>query len=61
MRQNKKKHDQAPQIYAHFPADIELFTLNIENTRKMCEMCSKLTTQTPEGRQRRFGVFIVDF
>ena len=32
------------------------------NTRKMCEICSKLTIKTPERRQwHRSGVFIVNF
>ena len=32
------------------PADIYLFKINIKNTRKRCEICSKLT-KTPERRQ----------
>ena len=32
------------------------------NTRKKCEICSKLTIKTPEWRHRRhFGVYIVNF
>ena len=32
------------------------------NTRKRCEMCSKLTVKIPERRQwRRSGIFIVNF
>ena len=33
------------------PATIYLFKVNIRNTRKRCEMCSKLTTKTLERRQ----------
>ena len=36
------------QIY---PAGIYLFKINNENTRTMCEICSKLTIKTPERRQ----------
>ena len=43
------------------PANINLFKVNNRNTRKMCEICSKLTIKTPERRQwRRSGAFIVD-
>ena len=45
---------------SHNPANSYLFKDNSENTRKRCEICSKLTTKTPKRRQwRRFGVFIV--
>ena len=30
--------------------DIYLFKFNNENTRTMCEVCSKLTIKTPERR-----------
>ena len=36
--------------------------LNNKNTRKRCEICSKLTVKTPERRQWcRSGFFIVNF
>ena len=35
----------------NFPANIYLFKVNNRNTRKRCEICSKLTTKTPEQRQ----------
>ena len=36
--------------------------VNNWNTRKRCEICSKLTIKTPERRQwRRSDVFIVNF
>ena len=45
-----------------FPANIYLFKFNNRDTRKRCEICSKLTMKTSERRQwRRFGVFIVNF
>ena len=44
------------------PASIYLRKVNNRNTRKRCEICSKLTIKTPKRRQwRRFGVFIVNF
>ena len=47
---------------ASFPANIYLFKVNNRNTRKRCEICSKLTTKTLEWRQwRRSGVFMVNF
>ena len=39
-----------------------MFKFNNRNTKKRCEICSKLTTKTPEGSQwRRSHVFIVNF
>ena len=39
-----------------------LFKVNNRNTRTRCEICSKLTINTPERRHwRRSGVFIVNF
>ena len=39
-----------------------LVKVNNRNTRVRCEICSKLTINTPERRQwRRSGVFIVNF
>ena len=44
------------------PANIFLFKGNNENTRKRCEISSKLTMKTPELRhQDRLSVFIVNF
>ena len=44
------------------PAGIYLLKVNNRNTRKRCEICSKLTIKTPNRRQwRRSGVFIVNF
>ena len=41
---------------------IYLFKANNRNTKTKCEICSKLTINTPERRQwRRSGVFIVNF
>ena len=42
----------------HCLANNYLLKLNNRNTRKKCEICSKLTIKTPE---RRHGVFIVTF
>ena len=42
------------------PDNIYLFKVNDRNTRKRCEICSKLTIKTPERLQRRrYDVFIV--
>ena len=44
------------------PTNIYLSKVNDKNTRKRCEICSKLTIKTPERRHwRRSGVFIVNF
>ena len=44
------------------PANIYLFKVNNRNTRKRCEICTKLTIKKTEQRQRRdSGVFNVDF
>ena len=49
-------------IFRSNPAGIYLFKVNNRNTRTRCEICSKLTINTPERRQwRRSGVFIVNF
>ena len=42
----------------NFPTNIYLFRVNNSNTRKRCEICSKLTIKSP---QRRSTVFIVNF
>ena len=45
-----------------YPASNDIFKVNNRNTRKRCEMCSKLTIKTPEGRHwSPSGVFIVNF
>ena len=44
------------------PAGIYLLKVNNRNTRTRCEICSKLTINTPERRHwRRSGVFLVNF
>ena len=46
----------------HLPGNMWLFKVRNRNTRKRCEIYSKLTIKTPERRQwRRSGTFIVDF
>ena len=45
-----------------FPAGIYLLKVNNRNTRRRCEMCSKLTIKNPEQHHwRRSGVFILNF
>ena len=42
--------------------NIYFFKFNNRNTRKRCEICSKLTINTPERRHwRHSGVFVVNF
>ena len=52
-------------IHGTIPANIYLFKISRRNSRKKCEICSKLTIKTQEPRQRRHrrcsGVFIVNF
>ena len=44
------------------PANFYLFKVNYRNTRKRCEICSKLTIKTLEQRRwRRSSVLIVNF
>ena len=44
------------------PAIINLFKVNNRNTRKRCEICSKVTIKAPERRQcHRSSVCIVNF
>ena len=44
------------------PANIYMFKFNNRNTRKRCEICSKVTIKIPEWCQcYRSGVFIVNF
>ena len=46
----------------HIWTNIWLFKVSNKNTRKRCEICSKVTIKTPEQSQwRRSGVFIVTF
>ena len=45
----------------HYPTNIYLLKVNNRNSRKRCEICSKLTIKTRERRRRRSGVFIVNF
>ena len=44
------------QMYRPLRAGIYLLKVSNRNTRKMCEICPKLSVKTPE--RRRSGVFI---
>ena len=58
----KFEHHSYKTVSSIYLAIIYLFKANNRNTRKRCEICSKLTIKTPEQRQRRCsGVFIVNF
>ena len=44
------------------PSGIYMFKARSNNTRTRCEICSELTTKTPERRHWRLsGVFILNF
>ena len=45
-----------PIFPLYIPGNIYLFKVNNRNTRKSCEICSKLTIQTPEDVS---GVFLL--
>ena len=48
--------------YCYYSADIDMFKVNSRNTSTRCEVCSRLTINTPERRKwRRSGVFIGNF
>ena len=51
----------AMTLMSVYPAKIYLFKVNNRNTRKRCEMSSKLTIKKQERRCRRSSVFIVNF
>ena len=38
------------KLKANFPANIYLFKINNRNTRKRCEICSKITIKAPDHR-----------
>ena len=45
--------------FTNIPAGVYLLKVNNRNTRKRCEICSKLTMKIPE--RRRSGIFTVNF
>ena len=50
------------QKLSNYPANIYLFKGKNTNTKKRCEICSKLTIKTPERCQWRIScIFIVNF
>ena len=50
------------QKLSNYPANIYLFKGKNTNTKKRCEICSKLTIKTPERCQWRSScIFIVNF
>ena len=52
---------KALKLCVTFPANIYLFKVNNRNTRKRCEICSKLTMKISERRYRRHsGIFVVN-
>ena len=58
QREKEKKISPSKNV----AAKIYLFIVNNKNTRKTCEICSKVTIKTPKRRQwHRSGIFIVNF
>ena len=55
----KKTLSVYPSLKCMYPANIYLFKVNNRSTRKSCEICSKLTTETPEPRRDVFLVFLL--
>ena len=51
------KYVTSSSVTYRYPANIYLFKVNYGNTRKRCEICSKLAIKTPERRH----VFIANF
>ena len=49
------------QIKSIFPVGINMFKVNIRNTRIGCEICSKLATKTEQRQWCCSGVFINNF
>ena len=47
--------------WVNSPTGNYMFKVNNRNTRRSCEICSRLTIKTPERRRRRSGIFIVNF
>ena len=60
---NLFRDDIYPVSYFLFiPINFYLFKVNHRNTRKRCEICSKLSIKTPERRQWPLsGIFIANF
>ena len=55
-----KKFPSSKNLEVSISADIYLFKITNQNTRKRCEICSKLTIKAPEQLHwLRSGVFIV--
>ena len=46
-----KKNDFCIFMKTYIPANIYLFKVNNRNTRRRCEICSKLSIRTPGRRQ----------
>ena len=51
-----------PTSFGIYPTGNYMIEVNNRNTRTRCEICSRLTIQTPEQRHwHRSGVFIVNY
>ena len=49
-------------LFSRGGTSAEIYLANERNTRKRCQICSKLTIKTPERRQQhRSDNFIVNF
>ena len=59
---NYRHSNHSSELSTRYPGNIYLFKVNNRDTRKKCEICSKLTIKIMEQRHwLRSGVFIVDF
>ena len=47
--------------WVNSPTGNYMFKVNNRNTRRSCEICSRLKIKTPQRRRRRSGIFIVNF
>ena len=62
MQKPQRRYLIYKTVFRLIPANIYLFKVNNRNTRKRCELCSKLIMKTPERcHWRRFNVCIVNF
>ena len=59
---DSKSNESENSFWFRYPAGNYMFKVNNRNTRRRCEICSKLTIKVSERRQSRCsGVFIVNF
>ena len=52
-----RRNSESLKISDKFQGNIYLFKVSNRNTRKSCEICSKLTIKTPERLQANYVLF----